>query len=117
MRYSEILGETFYKIKLTAEIRDLVDTHFSGAAHHYVRMLEARTSQTESLEFHRFRYVTHLETMMQLVYSCGDFSEAVDPSRGGFEKRESWLPQSIRLPDPDMFDAMEATSRIPLMLF
>ena len=103
-RYSDILGDLFYHIKLSEELKDLIDTHFTGAAHHLRRFEEA--DMKEHRHFHLVRHRLHLRLMMTLIHNYGDFSEAIDPTNRDLEFRETWNPEFTTLPDPGMFRKM-----------
>jgi hypothetical protein len=76
LRYSDIVGPYFYNIGLKGEEKDMVDTYFTGAAHHLNRLKEATTE--EHWLFHLHRHRIHLRLMMTLIYLFGDFSQARD---------------------------------------
>jgi hypothetical protein len=109
IRYSQIVGELFYRIKLTDEVKDMVDTYFTGSAHHLRRFEQSKTEDHQM--FHLTRHRIHLRLMMTLVHKYGDFSEAVDPSNRDLDRRETWSPEWTVLPDPFMFRRMIADWR------
>ncbi len=105
MRYSQVLGPAFYQIHLSREDRDLVDVHFTAAAHHYWRYREA-CGNGDAERLHLSRHRAHLRALMAIVFLRGDFWQAKDPSFRGLEQRASWNPDSVHVPDPAMFDEM-----------
>lgn len=105
MRYSEILGDAFYKISLAEPVRDMIDVHYTASAHHFWRLQEQASSETR--RFHLLRHRAHLRAMMSLVYLHGNFANAIDQSFRDLDKKESWNPNnSYLLPDPKMFNSM-----------
>ncbi len=109
LRYSQVLGNVFYHIKLTDELSDMIDTHFSSAAHHLRRFEQSKTEDHRL--FHLTRHRIHLRLMMTLIYKHGDFSEAVDPSNRDLDRRETWSPEWTIMPDQNMFKKMAADWR------
>lgn len=105
LRYSQVLGNVFYHIKLSDELSDMIDTHFTSASHH-LRRFEQSKSEEHRL-FHLTRHRIHLRLMMSLIYKFGDFSEAVDPSNRDLDRRETWSPEWTIMPDPRMFASMK----------
>lgn len=112
LRYSDILGTYFYNIQLSDDDRDMVDTHFTGAAHHLSRFKEAATK--EEKYFHLSRHRIHLRLMMGIIYERGDFSKAKDTSNRDLEHRETWNPMWTTMPDEKMFSKMLPDWRYPL---
>lgn len=112
VRYSQILGDMFYRIKLSEEAKDMVDTHFTGAAHHLKRFHQANTEDMRAFHLHRHRL--HQRLMMTLVYKFGDFSDAIDPSNRGLDKRDTWSPEWTIMVDECMYRKMEPDWRYPL---
>ena len=110
LRYSEIVGEKFYQIKLHQGARDMCDVHFTGAAHHLIRMRQANDDPA-AFAFHLRLHRAHLRQLRSVVYECGDFSEATDESFCGNNNRESWNPAYIEMPDPSMFNSMQPDPR------
>jgi len=107
LRYSAIIGDSFYKIGLMQEHRDLVDVHFTAAAHHY--LLLPKVESDVDRQYHIARHRAHMRAMMTIVYRYGDFSKAIDESLRGLELRERWNPiTNFTLPDPKMFNSMHA---------
>lgn len=104
LRYSDILGPYFYKIVLSDDDKDLVDTHFTGSAHHLKRFHEATLSEDKT--FHLQRHRLHLRLMMLIVYERGDFTNASDTTNRDLEYRDTWHPESTTMPDPGMFRKM-----------
>ena len=107
MRYSSILGKEFYKIFLTESECDSVDTHFTGAAHHFLRHLEALMGAPHFIDFHHSLFMRHIAAMKAIVFDHGDFTLAFDYSGRGLNFKENWDPRSPELPDPEMFDSMQ----------
>lgn len=105
IRYSQIIGELFYHIKLSDEVKDMVDTHFTGASHHLRRFEQAKTDECRF--FHLSRHRIHLRLMMSLIYKLGDFSEAIDSSNRDLDRRETWSPEWTIMPDQNMFRKMQ----------
>lgn len=111
MRYSEIIGDAFYRIKLTSSQYAEVDAHFVASAHHY-----HRAQQTDDLalsRFHQDLMLRHLDALKTAV-SEGDFSEAVDLTGRGLEEPQGWHKQRKKMPDEEMFSAMWPDRRYPL---
>jgi hypothetical protein len=104
LRYSDILGPYFYHIGLTDDDKDMVDTYFTGAAHHLARLKEAVTK--EHRYFHLRKHRAHLRNMMMIVYTKGDFSNAIDESNRDLDRRDTWNPDFCIMPDPLMFKKM-----------
>jgi hypothetical protein len=104
LRYSDIVGAYFYHIGLSKRDKDLLDTYFTGAAHHLKRFHES--VEKKDKEFHLVRHRSHLRLMMLVVYKKGKFNNAQDPSNRGLEKREIWNPDYTIMPDPNMFRKM-----------
>lgn len=113
LKYSEILGDVFYKIRLSAADADLLDQHFQGAAHHLWRYREAEP-ESEVEQFHLRLHRMHLVQLMKIVYLRGDFCQAVDPTPLGLNRREAWNPDYNPLPDEEMFNEMWADGRYEL---
>jgi len=112
MRYSQIVGECFYQIKLSQPERNMLDLFFTGAGHHYWRAREAFTNGDRlNAEFHLEKMQMHVESLRAVIYFHGDFSQAVDQSWRGLEKRASWDPASRGLPDPEMFNSFSPDFR------
>lgn len=106
MKYSQIVGEGFYKIKLSQKLSGLLDVYFAGASHHLFRYLEAKNETSHFAEFHLAMHKAHLRHLMELVYKNGDFTNSEDPSFRHMDEKESWNPDQFSLPDPNMFDLM-----------
>ena len=104
LRYSDIVGAFFYQIGLSEIENDLLDTHFTGAAHHLVRFHEAHDEKDKT--FHLVRHRSHLRLMMLIVFKKGDFTNAQDPSNRGLERRQIWNPDFTLMPDQNMFRKM-----------
>ncbi|HXH75045.1 MAG TPA: hypothetical protein VNJ08_08775 [Bacteriovoracaceae bacterium] len=104
IRYSQIVGDLFYRIKLTDEVKDMVDTYFTGASHHLRRFEESKSE--ENRLFHLTRHRIHLRLMMTLIWKFGDFSEARDESSRDLDYRDTWNPDYTIMPDPFMFRRM-----------
>jgi hypothetical protein len=104
LRYSDVIGRYFYQISLSDEDKDLVDTFFTGSAHHLKRFKEA--TQPEDRDYHLSRHRSHLRKMMLVVFKRGDFSKAVDPSNRDLDRRDTWNPDWTTMPDPNMFNKM-----------
>lgn len=120
MMYSDIVGEAYYHIKLTEKQKARVDIFFYTASHHRWRMKAAAINENwDDYRFHRDRYYSHLEKLMETI-SQGNFTKAIDKTRRGLERPSGWdyqkrfgsidLDDAVLaddcLPDPDMFDAM-----------
>lgn len=105
MRYSSILGSVFYQIELDAACVDMLDTHYTAAAHHLIRFQECEIDSEHS-DFHLWLHRAHLKAMMKIVFIEGRFSSAVDKDGLGLNKRESWNPELCQIPDPKMFEDM-----------
>lgn len=112
LRYSEILGTLFYGIKLSPADCDLIDTHFTGAAHHLMRYRQSTSDVAKS--FHLLRHRSHLRKLMGLVFSRGDFKDAKDRSGHDLDDRESWNPDVNQVPDPLMFEKMKPDARFSI---
>lgn len=110
--YSDILGDLSYHIELSQDDKDLVNTFFTGAAHHLKRHHEAKDKDTK--HFHLTRHRIHLRLMMQLVHDRGDFSKAMDKTNRDLEFRETWNPDFTIMPDPGMFRKMAPDWRYPV---
>jgi len=107
MRYSTIIGEAFYKIKLPDGVKDVVDIHFTASAHHLRVLPLAKTKSDRA--FHLKRHRGHLLALMDYVYKFGDFSQASDDSLRDLDQQSSWDPsRCFSLPDPKMFHSMSA---------
>jgi hypothetical protein len=105
MRYSKIICDVFYNIKLSSDYRDILDVHFTAAAHHFLIL---RQSSRKYRQYHVLRHRAHTKAMMDTIYINGDFTKAKDDSGRGLEKRESWDSQlNFALPDPRMFNSMK----------
>lgn len=104
IRYSQIVGELFYHIKLSDEVRDMLDTHFTAASHHLKRHQEAKSE--EHRMFHLNRHRLHQRLMMMLVYKFGDFKDAKDPSNRDLDRRETWHPDMTIMVDENMYRKM-----------
>jgi len=113
LKYSEILGDAFYRIRLSSADADLVDQYFKGAAHHFWRYREA-AADSEAEQFHLRLHRAHLVQLMKVVYLKGDFSQAVDPTPLGLNRRDAWNPDYISMPDEEMFNEMWADGRYEL---
>ncbi len=103
-RYSDMLGKDFYHIGLSDEDKDMVDTFFTGAGHHLARLKESATK--EDRYFHLSRHRAHPRKMMLIVFERGDFSKAIDESNRDLNRPESWNPDWITIPCPNMFRKM-----------
>ena len=112
LRYSDVVGPYFYNIVLVNDDKDLVDTHFTGAAHHLKRFHEAKTSAHKY--FHLTRHRIHLCLMMGIIYMRGDFSQATDSSNRDLDFKETWNPIHTIMPDPGMFNKMTPDWRFVL---
>ena len=104
LRYSDVVGPYFYNIVLVNDDKDLVDTHFTGAAHHLKRFHEAVSSSDKY--FHITHHRLHLRLMMEIIYMRGDFSLATDSSNRDLDRKETWNPEHTTMPDPAMFNKM-----------
>jgi hypothetical protein len=104
LRYSDIVGPYFYHIVLSQDDRDMVDTHFTGSAHHLKRFHEAISNEHKT--FHLLRHRLHLRLMMQIIFERGDFSQARDESNRDLDHRETWNPKWTTMPDQNMFNKM-----------
>ena len=104
MRFSKIVGSLYHKIRLTPSQEDLLDTHFTAASHHFNRYKESGTNFVAEI-FHDHFFRSHLSRLMQVIYDCGDFSRATDPTGLDLHIRRNWKPglSNYRLPDPEMF--------------
>jgi hypothetical protein len=112
LRYSHVLGSYFYNIIMNEDDYDMVDTHFTGAAHHLKRFHEAVSK--EDRYFHLSRHRAHLRLMLKMIYERGDFSQAVDPSNRDLEYRDTWNPEWTTMPDQNMFSKMLPDWRYPV---
>ena len=112
IRYSDILGDLFYHIKVTDDLKDLIDSHFTGASHHLRRFEQAETE--EHRLFHLTRHRIHLRLMMSLIHKYADFSEATDPTNRDLEYRDTWNPDFTIMSDPGMFRKMAPDWRYPV---
>jgi hypothetical protein len=112
LRYSDIVGPYFYNIGLTDDDKDMVDTHFTGAAHHIKRFKESSTKEAKF--FHLSRHRIHLRLMMGIIFERGDFSKAKDISNRDLEHRETWNPMWTTMPDQNMFNKMLPDWRYPV---
>jgi hypothetical protein len=104
LRYSDVVGSYFYNIVLGVDDKDMVDTHFTGAAHHLKRFHEATTKDHKY--FHLRRHRIHLSLMMGIIYMRGNFDHAADESNRNLDRRETWNPDWTTMPDPNMFNKM-----------
>lgn len=104
MRYSDILGEHFYKIGLNSEDADLIDLHYTASAHHLKRFREATTQKTRY--YHLTLHRAHQRKFMLIVYQRGDFSNAIDESNQDLDRRPSWNPSVTAIPDRQMYRSM-----------
>ena len=104
LRYSDVVGCYFYNIVIGEDDKDMVDTHFTGAAHHLKRFHEAKTKDHKY--FHLTRHRIHLCLMMGIIYMRGDFSQATDSSNRDLDRRDTWNPEHTTMPDPAMFNKM-----------
>lgn len=111
LRYSDIII-SFYMIEMSQGHKDMVDTHFTGAAHHIKRFHESIVENDRIFHLHRHRL--HLRLMLYLVRAFGDFTSAKDPTGRGLEHKQSWDHDQIIMPDPLMFRKMEPDSRCPV---
>lgn len=111
MKYSEIVGKGFYNIELSTKHQRLVDIYFSGASHHLYRYNEAVDQRPELVQFHLERHKAHLRHLMEIVYLYGNFSCAYDYSLRDMDYKESWNPDMVHMPDPDMFSRMLPDAR------
>jgi hypothetical protein len=103
-RYSRIIGDVFYRIKLTCDQYELVDAHFLAAAHHFHRL---KLADPKYEDFHEKLMWQHVKALMDVVVQ-GYFSKARDTGKDGWcdlSKQESWIFKG-RLPHPDMFGQM-----------
>lgn len=111
MRYSQIVGEGFYRIKLTPPQFARVDAHYLAASHHYLR-----SQQTDDLALSRFHLefaLKHLDALKTTI-SQGDFSDAMDLTGRGLETPQGWHSQRKKMPDEEMFSSMWPDVRYPL---
>ncbi len=106
MRYSEILGEVYHKIRLTEEVAFWADVHFSAAGHHLIRFRQTPKESSEE-KFHSELFERHLTRLKEIVYTAGDFRRAIDPTGEQLHKRSSWSPLRIGIPDCRMFAKAE----------
>lgn len=113
LKFSEILGDAFYRIRLSSADADLVDQYFQGAAHHFWRYREADVN-CDAEQFHLRLHRAHLVQLMKIVYQRGDFGQAVDPTPLGLNRRAAWNPDCVSLPDEEMFNEMWADGRYEL---
>ena len=113
LRYSQIVGSEFYNIGLPEDAKDMVDVHFTAAAHHFHRMQEAE-DYPPSFTFHRDRHRAHLKAMLAIVHDQGDFTDARDESLSGHEDRSAWCPSEAILPSFSMFNSMPPDACFPL---
>lgn len=119
MRFSEIIGDGYFGIKLTSHQYDLLDKHFLAASHHRNRWMTGRNK-----DFHNARYFEHLSILMSIV-SLGDFSRFFRHPvlvKNGFDKPSRWRISLISPPaspmaldshlfDPGLFSEMHADIR------
>lgn len=121
MRYSDVIGDIFYKIRLNPEASARVDQHFISAAHHRWRFYTAKTP--DGIRYHHRMYFEHLFALLRTVMG-GDFTHAVDLSQRGLNSPLGWSPARFPvpqpahmteydhlLPSPKMFDAMDSDIR------
>jgi hypothetical protein len=112
LKYSDIVGAYFYNIKLRKCDVDMVDTHFTGAAHHLKRFHEALDE--DNRRFHLLRHRLHMRLMMSIIHDHGNFINAVDPSGRRLNKRETWHPDNTTMVDQNMFRRMVPDWRFPV---
>lgn len=104
MRFSKIIGDGFFGIKLTAQQFDLLDRHFVAAAHHRYRFAESGS------KFHNDRYYEHMDLLMSIVRQ-GDFSGFFRHPvliKNGFDKPSRWVlvpGQTPSASDPQLYDS------------
>lgn len=111
IRYSQVVGDLFYRIALSEREGELCDIHFTAAAHHYQTLKVCDSGP--NYHFHNERFLAHLLKMKAVVYSHGDFVKAIDDSKMGLDTRDGWHPRNITLPAPDMFDDMNPDADCP----
>jgi hypothetical protein len=126
MMYSDIVGESYYRIQLPRKHKYAVDIFFYTAAHHRWRMNAAVVNNNcKDYVFHRDLYHTHLKKLMDTIHKHGVFSHAIDKTKRGLNRAKGWdynlrfgsvdLDNPIEsdqcLPDPEMFDDMGADYR------
>lgn len=109
MKYSQVVAG-FYRIYLEPEDRNLLDIHFTAAAHHWQKH-RAYSSDAARQMRHSALLAAHLFALKRVVYERGDFSSAADPSGSGLHKRSNWEPNLPAMPDSGMFDDMPSDSR------
>jgi len=125
MKYSEIISDGFYNIKLTQKDLSLIDLYFLGANHHRWRSQEKDISDAD-LIFHRKYYWIHMIYMMKIIRQ-GDFKYCKDISGRGFNDPNKWqikkwldknyIENDVSyyddiLHDPDLFCEMYEDSRL-----
>lgn len=113
LKFSEILGDAFYRIRLSSADADLVDQHFQGSAHHFWRYREADVG-SEFEQHHLRLHRAHLVQLMKIIYLRADFGQAVDPTPLGLNRRAAWDPDCVSIPDEEMFNEMWADERYEL---
>jgi hypothetical protein len=114
MKYSDVVGDAFYRIGLSAKDAFLVNSYFSGACHHYFRWMETdRAGDLRAAAFHHARLMAHMRHLFSVVFTRGDFSRALDESYRDMDERDSWDPDAAIIPDPEMFDGLMADRRYP----
>jgi hypothetical protein len=86
MKYSEIIGQGYFRINLGPQDFELVDAHFLGLAHHSYRFRESKDL------FHARLFTDHLVSLYRIISERGDFSTAVDPTGEGLTDELAWTP-------------------------
>lgn len=110
MLYSEIV-ESYYRVNLTNADKELVDSFFTGCAHHYLRHIESlQRNNVRAAEFHFELFRRHLCHLKCVIYLNGKFLEEPIVPDDPFLLRENWIPHSLELPDTDMFSFMHPLS-------
>ena len=114
MRYSNIIGQGFYRIALSPDSYELLDIYFSGASHHLYRFREAMKVDPTKAKLHLEKHRAHLRSLMTIVHDLGSFTFAQDPSGRRMNMVDSWDPALHSTPDPDMFNSMLPDMRYKL---
>lgn len=111
MTYSDVLI-SYHRIKLSRSNANAVDIFFTGAGQHLL-LWKMAVSGSWQEQFHDERFRAHLKALMEVVFTGGDFSVAIDPTEFGLQKREnwSWESGSILHKDPRMFNSLPYDNR------
>jgi hypothetical protein len=109
VRFSTLLTDGMFKIKLSKEDMTTLDQVFEAAAHHY--WSERQAENEEVSQYHNHACEMHCKVLSQIICERGNFNAAVDPESEGRDQPAYWTLEQGPIATRDIFCNMLPDSR------